>query len=506
MLSRIARDHGVVAAAFVLAGVLSLAALGSMNQRFAQRQVQLQSTELLQGFATSLAHAKQELQAIQAAPPTDCVAGLSPALASRTYSDGAVRWLAMARHGQLLCRSHVVGIPWQSPHRLHQIDAAWSLMVLEDKRQGYGLFLKLDQAGQQYLAALEPPRLDYIEGAGCNGCRRLVLSVPGNPTLQITDGVLQGPVDLSRSAQQTWSGLNLSLSLQADQRFSDHYRLQGWLASAGIAALVALLAAALLHRVLKTRASLDYLLKEGLRRQAFVPFYQPIVDSRSGQVMGAEALVRWRRPDGSMVPPGQFIPYAEESGLILPITDQLTHQVVRDIARFGWAGSEHFVSINLVPEQLHTPAYGQQLAQLISQQGLQGRNVSVEITERRQFHDLVQGRQVLSLLVQQGIEIKLDDAGTGFGGFSYVQELPIGTLKIDKMFVDTLRTDSDAKRPVLDAIVQFAQRSGLAMIAEGVETEDQVRKLADMGVHAIQGYVYGKPMSADDFMRWMATR
>ena len=132
--------------------------------------------------------------------------------------------------------------------------------------------------------------------------------------------------------------------------------------------------------------------------------------------------------------------------------------------------------------------------------------MSVELTERRQFTDLESGRRALGKLVANGIDVKLDDAGTGFGGFSYVQELPIGTLKIDKMFVDTLRIGGDAKRQVLDAIVRFAQTSGLQTIAEGVETPEQVAQLSAMGVFAIQGYVYAKPMKGDDFIRWMATR
>jgi sensor c-di-GMP phosphodiesterase-like protein len=159
-----------------------------------------------------------------------------------------------------------------------------------------------------------------------------------------------------------------------------------------------------------------------------------------------------------------------------------------------------------VPEQLETGDYLRHLQGLIALHGVSPNQVSVEITERRQFEDMAAGRQVLQAMVQAGFEVKLDDAGTGFGGFSYVQELPIGTLKIDKMFVDTLRTGQDAKRPVLDAIVEFARISGLKTIAEGVETEDQVRQLAALGVHAIQGYVFGKPMPFAAFQAWAARR
>lgn len=506
LLARVPRDRLITLCTFVLSALLGLGLLGSLNQQFAQRQLRLQGEALLHEFQASLRQAGQELLALDPAEARACEGGLSLSLARRTFSNAGVRWMAIAREGELLCRSHVVGVPWNGAKRVHKVDAQWSLIALEPGEGRYGLFLSREQQGLQYLAALEPPNLDAVGEAGCAQCRRFSLKIQGTPPLQLQGGGLRGSSSLSHEIQGQEGELGMVLTLQADARFAEHYRLQGWLASLLIATLVAAALALGMHKLLKSRSSLDFLLREGLRRNAFVPFYQPIVDSRDGRILGAEALIRWRRADGSFVPPGQFIPYAEDSGLILPITEQLTRQVIKDVARFGWAGTDQFVSINLVPEQLDSPSYGQSLSQLIAEQGLQSRNVSVEITERRQFHDLVKGRQMLSLLVQAGIEIKLDDAGTGFGGFSYVQELPIGTLKIDKMFVDTLRSGSDAKRPVLDAIVQFARQSGLQTIAEGVETEDQVRKLAAMGVYAIQGYVYGRPQSAEDFMRWMADR
>jgi EAL domain-containing protein (putative c-di-GMP-specific phosphodiesterase class I) len=126
----------------------------------------------------------------------------------------------------------------------------------------------------------------------------------------------------------------------------------------------------------------------------------------------------------------------------------------------------------------------------------------VEITERHQFPDLDRGRAALHYLADAGIRIALDDAGTGFGGFAYIQELPITTMKIDKMFIDTLREveGADPKRGVLKAIIEFAKAAGLQVIAEGVETEEQVRRLELEGVFKIQGFVYSRPMPAEDFI------
>jgi sensor c-di-GMP phosphodiesterase-like protein len=209
-----------------------------------------------------------------------------------------------------------------------------------------------------------------------------------------------------------------------------------------------------------------------------------------------------------LIPPGQFIPFAEENHLIEPITDQMEEKVFDDIKRFGWQNSDRFVSINAVAEQITDSSFCAKLVRRLAEKNIPSKNISVEITERHQFPDLDRGRAALQHLVDAGIEIKLDDAGTGFGGFAYIQELPITTLKIDKMFIDTLRQEKDAdpKRAVLQAIIDFAKAAGLHIIAEGVETEEQVSRLSLAGVFAIQGFVYSRPMPAEDFIRWMNAR
>ena len=510
LVDRLPRDTWVVLLSFGLTLALSAFAIGSMNQRFAQRQLEDQGRALLQGFQLTLAQARNELQQLPSLEQLDCRDGLSRRLAQRTFDNGALRWLAVERDGQLLCRSHVVGLAWSEradlTSHVHRLDDAWSLRTLRDPNQRDSLFLVLARDGLSYIAAVEPPRLAYVGDFECLACRAFNLRVLGEPPLVLASPPLSGQATLQHELEGSQDGVSIALTLQAGPTFLDHYRLQGWLASGLVALGLSTGVGYLTLRLLRARNSLDFLIREGLRQHAFVPFYQPIVDSRDGRLLGAEALVRWIGSDGVIRPPNQFIPYAEDSGLILPITEQLTATVVSDIDRFGWAGTDLFVSINLVPEQLTDHRYGDFLMAAIAASGLHARNVSLEITERRQFHDLANGRRVLGRLTEQGIEVKLDDAGTGFGGFSYVQELPIGTLKIDKMFVDTLSMGSDAKRPVLDAIVEFAKASDLRTIAEGVETRDQVAQLAAMGVFAIQGYVYGKPMSAEDFQRWMASR
>ena len=177
-----------------------------------------------------------------------------------------------------------------------------------------------------------------------------------------------------------------------------------------------------------------------------------------------------------------------------------------DIKRFGWLHTNRYISINAVAEQITDSPFCDKLAGWVSEGKVSAENLAVEITERHQFPDLARGRSALAKLVEAGICIELDDAGTGYGGFVYVQELPIRTMKIDKMFVDTVQTKSDAKTRVLEAIIEFAKTSRLETIAEGVETQEQVDHLRMREVYAIQGYVYARPMPAVEFIEWLAAR
>lgn len=490
---------------------VTLLAHESLNRLLAQRHLAQQAEAMLAATERTLGIARKELTSLPAPHELGCQDGLSTLLAQRSFDSPELRWIAVEERGQLICRSHVVGLHWQGSHQArrssHPLNQGWSIDVMRTPGQGQGLFMFQDRGAMRYGAALEMPRLDAPGNPPCDRCLAHELVIEGLRPLKLASSPLREDAVLEHEVRRTHPGqVDLRLKLTATADYMHAHRLQGWLVASMVALIAACLSAWWMHRLLRMRGSLDFLLKEALRQGAFVPYYQPIVDARDGRLVGAEALLRWITPDGKVVPPGQFIPHAEESGLIQPITLKLTEQVVSDVSRLKWAGSDRFISINLVPEQLETADYLRHLQALTDQHGVSPSQVSVEITERRQFEDMAAGRRVLEDMVQAGFEVKLDDAGTGFGGFSYVQELPIGTLKIDKMFVDTLRSGQDAKRPVLDAIVEFARISRLKTIAEGVETEDQVRQLAALGVHAIQGYVFGKPMPFDEFKAWAERR
>jgi sensor c-di-GMP phosphodiesterase-like protein len=168
----------------------------------------------------------------------------------------------------------------------------------------------------------------------------------------------------------------------------------------------------------------------------------------------------------------------------------------------NWHYSDRFISINIVPKHIENDTFYHFLTTAMIEQKIPPKNISLEITERLQIDDLKTARAQLNKYFAFGIDLKLDDAGTGYGGFSYVQELGINTLKIDKMFIDTIDSN-DVKASVLQAIINFAQTSKLKTIAEGVEEISQVNYLAKHNVFAIQGYVYAKPMAKEDLVVWL---
>ncbi|MGL4504723.1 MAG: EAL domain-containing protein, partial [Aeromonas sobria] len=288
----------------------------------------------------------------------------------------------------------------------------------------------------------------------------------------------------TRTQQTIWAGQAL------EQYAEGKIRLNSLLV--GITLGLVLVAAYWLMR--NYRRSLKALLQAGLVRREFVPFYQPVVDSRSKRVVGYEALLRWQRGN-ELIPPGSFIDYAEEQGLILPMTEQLLEQVISDLPLLA---PEQWVSVNLVATHIEQPLLRQLLA---THHNPSPDQLNFELTERKPIHDIKAATEEITLLQQMGYHFKLDDFGTGYGGFAYLQSLGIRQIKIDKMFVDTIGTN-DLKRSVLDAIIAFGRESGMEMIAEGVETQQQVDYLSQHGVYLIQGYVFGKPMPLKMLPRW----
>lgn len=261
----------------------------------------------------------------------------------------------------------------------------------------------------------------------------------------------------------------------------------------GVAAGIAL--ALLLFFYARRQMGMQAILRTAIRKRELFLMYQPIVDLRTRQTIGAEALIRWKRKDGSMVPPDIFIPVAEECGLIEQVTAQVLQMVTRD-ARGMFSQYPNFhIGINLSAADLRSEETPHLLRTLLLDTQAGPHNILVEATERG-LMDAALVRQVIHDIRALGIEVAVDDFGTGYSSLSYLGTFELDYLKIDKSFVDTLDTGA-ATSDVALHIIEMAKALKLKMIAEGVETEAQAQLLAARGVQSAQGWLFARPMSME---------
>jgi sensor c-di-GMP phosphodiesterase-like protein len=262
--------------------------------------------------------------------------------------------------------------------------------------------------------------------------------------------------------------------------------------------------AGLLLLAWRSQMSIDTALRQGLRRDEFYLLYQPIVDLASGAMVGAEALLRWRRPTGEEVSPDLFIPVAERSGLIHELTDRVMHLVARDTAGY-LARHPHFhIAINLSAGDMQSTAIVGKLERLIEHCGAQPSNFILEITERS-FLDLDAARPVLQELRARAIEVAIDDFGTGYSSLSYLESLDIDYLKIDRSFIEAIGTGAPTSQ-VVGHIIEMARTMRLRMIAEGIESVAQAEFLRSRHVQFAQGWSFGKPMPFADVLQHRVAR
>ena len=257
----------------------------------------------------------------------------------------------------------------------------------------------------------------------------------------------------------------------------------------------------LMNQRVTFRMSLETRLRKALQEKQLNLHFQAQVDACDGRLLGAEALLRWH--DGEQqIPPDHFIPVAEESGLIIPIGDWVIEQAIAQIAEWRQAyGNIPPIAINLSPRQFWRPGLAKLILDKLQAAGLPNAVLEVEITESVLLDAEGSSIDELRKLRAAGIPIALDDFGTGYSSLSYLQRLPIATLKIDRSFINDLVLDdgSAGSEPLVKAIIAMAKSLSFRVIAEGVETVPQHRRLKALGCDVIQGYLFSRPLPARDF-------
>jgi sensor c-di-GMP phosphodiesterase-like protein len=242
-------------------------------------------------------------------------------------------------------------------------------------------------------------------------------------------------------------------------------------------------------------AELDAALASG----AIKPFFLPTFELRTGRVIGCEVLARWVKADGTVVPPMSFIPLAESSGRIEPLTWGMLQQALQDL--YPVLSSDRFftMSINIMPRHMVAPGFVDQLRAIAVQQRVSPRQIALEVTERDAFPDLKKAAQVIAELRDRGFTVALDDVGIGHNGLSQIQALGANVLKIDKFFVDSISRDAAAHATV-EMLVRLAGELKMTVLAEGIETDEQRVALTECGVSEGQGYLVSPPLPAQKFL------
>ncbi|MFT3746174.1 MAG: EAL domain-containing protein [Pyrinomonadaceae bacterium] len=260
-----------------------------------------------------------------------------------------------------------------------------------------------------------------------------------------------------------------------------------------------------IHDAAVKRLTLENDLRAALAASEFELFYQPKVDMRSGKITGMEALVRWNHPRFGLVPPLDFIPLAEETGLIVPLGEWILRAACTQTKQWRDRGYELNVAVNVSPAQFQQKDLAVRLISIVRATGLDPRFLNLEVTEGLIMNNTSDVAEVLADLRATGITVSIDDFGTGQSSLSYLKRLPVDVLKIDKSFVDEVAADPDDAAMVM-AIITLAHTLRLKVVAEGVETEEQLRLLRLVRADEWQGYLASKPLNASAFTSFLLGR
>jgi len=241
-------------------------------------------------------------------------------------------------------------------------------------------------------------------------------------------------------------------------------------------------------------------IERALEAGEFIPYYQPIVDIRSGQLRGAEVLVRWRKPDGTLVLPGSFIPLMESSDLIDDLTRSLMRMVCTEVGPAFGRRPDLRISFNFAGKLFSEPSIVKDVRDIFVRSPIKFSQVVLEVTERDPIENFTETRQTIAALQGLGVRIAIDDVGTGHSGLSYMLKLGVDIIKIDKMFVDAIGTDRNSTT-IVETLVDLARNMRMDVVAEGVENFEQVMHLRTLGVRAAQGYVFAPPLPGSSFLQ-----
>lgn len=437
-----------------------------------------------------------------AAPSNDlCNFDALTALRQETFARGAIKDISvLAPDGRLMCSTAPAQFDLlaSDTERVADYESRNASIVLQPSHTaGSGLFRVLWRIGDTHAIAatlnIDMLMFDIFPAPLRDEALGEIRIGPGDVVARFGDVASTGPAETSRIFASASTRYPVSIALavsDASFRNWNPWPLAPVLFAGAMAgALVGLLAA---QAVMRPPSPVDAL-RLAIRRGELIPYYQPIFDMATSTIVGCEVLVRWMRRNGELVFPDRFIPIAEASGLIVPMTERLVERALAEMTPISISHPGFKIAFNIDPSHFTQPGFLDTLDRLVAGAGWQNDRIVLELTERSAFPDMRQAVAVAQQAQARGYRISLDDTGAGHNGLGHIQDLNPDIIKIDKKFIDVAGAVESADA-IIEVLVKLGQRLGAVIVAEGIETQEQKAILAGAGVTQGQGYLISRPV------------
>jgi sensor c-di-GMP phosphodiesterase-like protein len=486
--------------------------LGHRVERNGQDELDRSASRAIALAESRIARAAAVLDHLVARGVDSCRSTHIDALRQATFGTTPVKELSIvASDGRTLCTD--VGKEAEGRTVLSvEAAAAESPMLLETIWLGEGTdrwirVRRPGSGGANGIGALIPAELFLPQVSTQGGSPGVHVRIVTHNGALIAESGRRQPAAANDSMAATGASERYALraavtaSRQALASQQGELRSLGTIAS-GLLAILILALSVLLPR--RERSSPIAEIERALEAGEFIPYYQPIVDIRSGRLRGAEVLVRWRKADGTLMPPAAFIPLAESSGLIIELTRKLMRRVSEDMGRVYGPRPHLKVAFNLTARHFADETIVDDMRRIFKKSPIRLSQIVLEVTERQPLQNFTESRRVVAALQGLGVRIAIDDVGSGHSGLSYMLKLGVDIIKIDKMFIDSVGVDRHSNT-IIETLIDLAQNMRMDVVAEGVESFEQVVQLRELGIRAAQGYVFAPPLPSSAFKQLVAT-
>ncbi|HKG00753.1 MAG TPA: EAL domain-containing protein [Xanthobacteraceae bacterium] len=411
--------------------------------------------------------------------------------------------------GKTLCTNHGLSLGERHIVSLNVARSAANMFVevltIGERRERMVRIRHMHREGGNGLAALIPAELMLAQVSSDGG------SLRPHALMAARDGTLIGETGVKPGADETDGdrviatlkskdyGMTITSSMSRTSLAASRsdVRLVGSLVGAAIFTLI--IAFFVLVRW-RQRDNPVAEIRRALQADEFVPYYQPILDISNGRLEGAEVLIRWRKPDGSIISPAGFIPLLESSGLIFEVTRALMQRVCREAGPAIGRRPRCKISFNLTARHFTDHSLVKEIRDIFTDSPIALSQLALEVTERQPLENLTAVRSVIADLQGLGVRVAIDDVGAGHGGLSYLLKLGVDIIKIDKLFVDAIGAERHSA-VIINSLVELARSMRMDIVAEGVESFEQVVYLRDQGIRLAQGYVFAPPLPGLSFLQ-----